>query len=49
MALDVGVVQIDYSQARPAGAAYKYAWELMTYDDIEGDCWKVSEMEGRSS
>ena len=43
MALDVGVVQIDYSQARPMGAAYKYAWELMAYDDLEGDCWKVSD------
>ena len=32
MALDVGVVQIDYSQARPVGAAYQYAWELMAYD-----------------
>ena len=42
MGLDVGVVQIDYSQARPSGAAYKYAWELMAYDDIDGDCWKVS-------
>ena len=40
MGLDVGVVQIDYSQSRPSGAAYKYAWELMAYDD--GDCWKVS-------
>ncbi len=42
MGLDVGVVQIDYSQARPSGAAYRYAWELMAYDDIDGDCWKVS-------
>ena len=42
MGLDVGVVQIDYSQARPSGAAYKYAWELMAYDDIDDDCWKVS-------
>ena len=42
MGLDVGVVQIDYSRARPTGAAYKYAWELMAYDDIHGDCWKVS-------
>ena len=42
MGLDVGVVQIDYSQSRPSGAAYKYAWELMAYDDIDGDCWKVS-------
>ena len=32
MALDVGVVQIDYSQARRVGAAYQYAWELMAYD-----------------
>ena len=43
MALDVGVVQIDYSQAQPYGAAYQYAWELMAYDDLEGDCWKVSD------
>lgn len=42
MALDVGVVQIDYSQAHPSGAAYRYAWELMTYDELDGDCWKVS-------
>ena len=43
MGLDVGVVQIDYSHARPVGAAYQYAWELMAYDDLEGDCWKVSD------
>ena len=42
MGLDVGVVQIDYSQTRPFGAAYQYAWELMAYDDLGGDCWKVS-------
>ena len=42
MGLDVGVVQIDYSQSMPSGAAYKYAWELMAYDDIDGDYWKVS-------
>ena len=40
MGLDVGIVQIDYSQARPSGSACKYAWELMAYDD--DDCWKVS-------
>ena len=43
MGLDVGVVQIDYSRARPSGAAYQYAWELMAYDDLEEDCWKVSD------
>ena len=42
MGLDVGVVQIDYSQARPSGAAYRYAWELMAFDDEDGDCWRVS-------
>ena len=26
MGLDVGVVQIDYSQVRPTGAAYRFAW-----------------------
>ena len=40
--LDVGIVQIDYSQARPYGAAYRYARELMAVDDYDGDCWKVS-------
>ena len=40
MALDVGVVEIDYSRARPYGAAYKYARELTTFDD--GSCWRVS-------
>ena len=42
MSLDVGVVQIDYSEARPSGAAYKYACELMEYYDVEEDYWKVS-------
>ncbi len=42
MGLDVGIVQIDYSRARPYGAAYRYARELMTVDDYGGDCWKVS-------
>ena len=43
MALDVGVVQIDCSQTQPSGAAYQYAWGLMAYDDLEGDCWKASD------
>ena len=42
MGLDVGIVQIDYSQARPSGAAYWYTWELMAFDDEDGDCWRVS-------
>ncbi len=42
MGLDVGIVQIDYSQARPSGSACKYAWELMAFDDEDGDCWRVS-------
>ena len=42
MALDVGVVEIDYSRARPFGAAYRYARELMTIDDRDGNCWNVS-------
>ena len=42
MALDVGVVEIDYSRARPFGAAYKYARELTAFDEEYGDCWKVS-------
>lgn len=42
MALDVGVVQIDYSRARASGAAYRYARELIAFNDGDGDCWKVS-------
>ncbi len=42
MALDVGVVEIDYSRARPSGAAYRYARELIAFNDGDGDCWKVS-------
>ena len=41
MALDVGVVTIDYSAARPSGAASRYAQELTEYEDIEEDYWKV--------
>ena len=41
MALDVGVVTIDYSAARPSGAAGRYAHTLIDYEDIEGSYWKV--------
>ena len=42
MALDVGVVQIDYARARPYGAAYEFARELTAFDDDYGSCWKVA-------
>lgn len=42
MAFDVGVVTFDYSVASPSVAAYKYACELMEYEDIDEDYWKVS-------
>ena len=42
MALDVGAVTIDYSLARPSGAAYSYAHELMEFEDIVEDYWKVT-------
>ena len=41
MALDVGVVTIDYSAARPSGAAGRYAHALTEYEDPEEDYWKV--------
>ena len=42
MALDVGAVTIDYSVARPTGAAYRFAYELKEYEGYEGEYWKVS-------
>lgn len=42
MALDIGAVTIDYSAVSPYGAASKYALELMEYEDIEEDYWKVT-------
>ena len=42
MALDVGAVTIDYSVVSPSGAAYTYAHELVEYEDIEEDYWKIA-------
>ena len=39
MALDVGVVQIDYLD-RPRGAAYRFAWYLA--GEWDNDAWEVS-------
>ena len=40
MAMDVGVVTIDYSMSPPTESLECYARELKEYD--EGECWRIA-------